>query len=171
MRFACQRCRHDCAAHNRFRKIIRRSIVGYFAPVIAACRLFGKPTWDYGRQLRVVYRYAFWKLGCCLTDVSAALAAGASKNGSAIKKWQRHSFAISKKWQCHSFARGRSEIRISSCVAKKELKLVADSQLFVDFGGARVYVIGAGLLAEDAKQRKGRFRKIIRRSIAATLRP
>lgn len=40
----------------------------------------------------------------------------------------------------------------------KELKLVADNQLFGDFGGARVYVIGAGLLAEDAKQKKGVYR-------------
>lgn len=39
---------------------------------------------------------------------------------------------------------------------EKELKLVADNQLFGDFGGARVYVIGAGLLAEDAK--KGVYR-------------
>lgn len=41
---------------------------------------------------------------------------------------------------------------------KKELKLVADNQLFGDFGGARVYVIGAGLLAEDAKHPKGVYR-------------
>jgi hypothetical protein len=44
--------------------------------------------------------------------------------------------------------------------SEKELKLVADNQLFGDFGGARVYVIGAGLLAEDAKQRKGIYRPI-----------
>lgn len=47
------------APHNRFRKIIRCSIVGYFAPVIAVCRLFRKPSWDYTHQLRVVYRYTF----------------------------------------------------------------------------------------------------------------
>lgn len=41
---------------------------------------------------------------------------------------------------------------------KKELKLVADNQLFGDFGGAKVYVIGAGLLAEDAKHPKGVYR-------------
>lgn len=40
----------------------------------------------------------------------------------------------------------------------KELKLVADNQLYGDFGGARVYVIGAGLLAEDAKQPRGIYR-------------
>jgi hypothetical protein len=32
----------------------------------------------------------------------------------------------------------------------KELKLVADNDLFGDFGGAQVYVVGAGLLAPDA---------------------
>lgn len=42
--------------------------------------------------------------------------------------------------------------------ADKELKLVADNQLYGDFGGARVYVIGAGLLAEDAKHPKGIYR-------------
>lgn len=41
---------------------------------------------------------------------------------------------------------------------EKEFKLVADSQLFGDFGGARVFVIGAGLLAEDAKHTKGVYR-------------
>lgn len=41
---------------------------------------------------------------------------------------------------------------------EKELKLVADNQLFGDFGGARVYVIGAGLLAEDARHPKGVYR-------------
>ncbi|MCB5188029.1 hypothetical protein LG200_08435 [Methylobacillus caricis] len=34
---------------------------------------------------------------------------------------------------------------------EKELALVEKNQLFGDFAGARVYVIGAGLLAEDAK--------------------
>ena len=41
---------------------------------------------------------------------------------------------------------------------EKELKLVADNQLFGDFGGARVYVIGVGLLVEDAKHPKGVYR-------------
>lgn len=41
---------------------------------------------------------------------------------------------------------------------EKELKLVANNQLFGDFGGAKVYVIGAGLLAEDSKHQKGVYR-------------
>lgn len=41
---------------------------------------------------------------------------------------------------------------------EKELKLVADNQLFGDFGGARVFVIGAGLLVEDARHPKGVYR-------------
>ena len=40
----------------------------------------------------------------------------------------------------------------------KELKLAIDNQMLGDFGGAKVYVIGAGLLAEDAKQAKGVYR-------------
>ncbi|MEN9480584.1 MAG: hypothetical protein RLZZ298_1979 [Pseudomonadota bacterium] len=43
-------------------------------------------------------------------------------------------------------------------IPEKEIKLVADNQLFGDFGGARIYVIGAGLLAEDAKRSKGIYR-------------
>jgi hypothetical protein len=35
-----------------------------------------------------------------------------------------------------------------------ELKKVADSSLFGDFGGARVYVLGAGILTEDADKSK-----------------
>lgn len=34
----------------------------------------------------------------------------------------------------------------------KELKLAADNDLFGDFGGAQVYIIGAGLLADDARK-------------------
>jgi hypothetical protein len=41
---------------------------------------------------------------------------------------------------------------------EKELKLVSDNQLFGDFGGARVYVLGAGMLAEDAKHPGGVYR-------------
>lgn len=38
--------------------------------------------------------------------------------------------------------------------AAKEMKLVEENQLLGDFSGARVYVIGAGILADDAKQTK-----------------
>jgi hypothetical protein len=41
---------------------------------------------------------------------------------------------------------------------EKELMQVADNQLFGDFGGARVYVIGAGLLPEEANHIKGAYR-------------
>lgn len=41
---------------------------------------------------------------------------------------------------------------------EKELKLVQDNKLFADFSGARIYVLGAGLLAEDAKRSKGVYR-------------
>ncbi|WP_426195924.1 hypothetical protein [Massilia sp. DWR3-1-1] len=34
----------------------------------------------------------------------------------------------------------------------REIKLAADNDLFGDFGGARIYVIGAGLLSDDAKK-------------------
>lgn len=36
----------------------------------------------------------------------------------------------------------------------KEMKLVADNDLLADFGGAKVYVIGAGLLSQDANKAK-----------------
>jgi hypothetical protein len=42
-------------------KDFRRIYVGYFAPVIAVSRLVKKRSWNYPRQLRVVYRYAFWE--------------------------------------------------------------------------------------------------------------
>lgn len=41
---------------------------------------------------------------------------------------------------------------------EKELKLVADNQMFGDFGGAKVYVIGAGLLNENVNKAKGVYR-------------
>jgi hypothetical protein len=44
-------------------KFIHRSYAGYFAPVIAAWRLIRKHNWHYLHQLRVVYRYAFWRGG------------------------------------------------------------------------------------------------------------
>lgn len=37
---------------------------------------------------------------------------------------------------------------------EKEMKLVEENQLFGDFGGARLYVIGAGILPEDVKSTK-----------------
>jgi hypothetical protein len=47
--------------------------------------------------------------------------------------------------------RGRSVRKIDPA---REMKLVEENQLLTDFGGARFYVIGAGLLAEDAKKTK-----------------
>jgi hypothetical protein len=47
---------------------------------------------------------------------------------------------------------------VRQVVVEKELKLATDNQMLGDFGGAKVYVIGAGLLAEDAKQTKGIYR-------------
>ena len=41
---------------------------------------------------------------------------------------------------------------------EEELKLVEKNGGFGDFGDAKIYVIGAGLLAEDAKQAKGVYR-------------
>jgi len=46
---------------------------------------------------------------------------------------------------------GRS---VRNVVAAKELRAVEDNHLLADFGGARVYVIGAGLLADDAAHSK-----------------
>lgn len=41
---------------------------------------------------------------------------------------------------------------------EKELDLVENNQMLGDFGGARVYVIGAGLLAEDSMHQKSVYR-------------
>ena len=51
-----------------------------------------------------------------------------------------------------------SKNKVRQINPEKELKLAADNQMFGDFGGAKVYVIGAGLLTEDAKQSKGSYR-------------
>jgi hypothetical protein len=48
-------------SRNKTGQFILKSIVGYFAPVIALCRLRKKRSWNYARQLRVEYRYTFRK--------------------------------------------------------------------------------------------------------------
>lgn len=40
----------------------------------------------------------------------------------------------------------------------REMKLAIDNQLLADFAGARLYVLGAGLLGEDAKKNKAAYR-------------
>lgn len=55
-----------------------------------------------------------------------------------------------------SFYQNQSVRRINP---EKELQLVADNKMFGDFGGARVFVIGAGLLSEDARSKKGIYRE------------
>jgi len=42
---------------------------------------------------------------------------------------------------------------------EKELQLVAENKMFGDFGGARVFVLGAGLLSEDARTKKSIYRE------------
>ena len=41
---------------------------------------------------------------------------------------------------------------------EKELTLVAKHDLFADFSGARVYVLGTGLIPEDTKANKNQYR-------------
>ena len=40
----------------------------------------------------------------------------------------------------------------------KEMKLATDNNLIADFGGSRVYVLGAGLLSDDGKNKKAAYR-------------
>lgn len=47
---------------------------------------------------------------------------------------------------------------VRQIASDKELELVRKNDLFGNFGGAEVYVIGAGLLTEDAKTSKGVYR-------------
>jgi hypothetical protein len=46
---------------NRVRFFINRSGIGYFAPLIALIRLIKKRRLNYLHQMKVVYRYAYWK--------------------------------------------------------------------------------------------------------------
>ena len=39
------------------RQFIRRDVIGFFAPAIALCRSANKRSWNYVRQMRVIYRY------------------------------------------------------------------------------------------------------------------
>lgn len=41
---------------------------------------------------------------------------------------------------------------------EKEMKLVMDNQLVADFSGARLYILGAGLLSDDAIKNKASYR-------------
>ena len=41
---------------TKLQLLVLRALVGYFAPLIAACRLRKKHRWNYFRQLREVYR-------------------------------------------------------------------------------------------------------------------
>jgi hypothetical protein len=49
------------ASFRKTYQFVKRSVVGYFAPVIALRRLFKRKTLNFLHQMRVVYRYAFWK--------------------------------------------------------------------------------------------------------------
>ena len=54
-----------------------------------------------------------------------------------------------------SFYAGQSVRRIDP---ERELKTASDSQLLGNFGGARIYVLGAGLLSDDARKNKSAYR-------------
>ena len=49
------------ALNSKTSQFMKRSAVGYFAPVIAVRRLFKRKSLNFTHQMRVVYRYAFWK--------------------------------------------------------------------------------------------------------------
>lgn len=46
---------------KNIRRFIWRSMVGYFAPLIALIRMFRKRRWNFLWQMRVMYRYISWK--------------------------------------------------------------------------------------------------------------
>jgi hypothetical protein len=46
---------------RRWRRFANRSGIGFFAPLVAGGRMIRKRRMDFLRQMRVVYRYAFWK--------------------------------------------------------------------------------------------------------------
>lgn len=54
-----------------------------------------------------------------------------------------------------SFYASQSVRRIDS---EREIKLATDNQLIGNFGDARIYVLGAGLLSDDAKKSKAAYR-------------
>lgn len=43
-------------------EFIKRNFVGYFAPLLAFVRLIKKRRVNYIQEMRVLYRYAFWKM-------------------------------------------------------------------------------------------------------------
>jgi hypothetical protein len=48
---------------------------------------------------------------------------------------------------------------VRKIVSEHEIKLVETNKFFGDFGGARVYVMGAGLIEEDARNKNGSYRE------------
>lgn len=46
---------------GRLRRFANRSGIGFFAPIVVTCRMIRKRRTDFLQQMRVVYRYAFWK--------------------------------------------------------------------------------------------------------------
>ncbi len=51
----------DVMTRSKFRKYVRREAVGYFAPLIAVCRMIKKRRWNFIHEMRVIYRYVFGK--------------------------------------------------------------------------------------------------------------
>lgn len=46
---------------GKIRRFINRSGIGYFAPLVAGFRMIRKRRSNLMHQMRVVYRYAFWR--------------------------------------------------------------------------------------------------------------
>jgi len=46
---------------KKLRRFANRSGIGFFAPLVALCRLFKKRRLNYLRHMKVIYRYTFGK--------------------------------------------------------------------------------------------------------------
>lgn len=87
------------------------------------------------------------------SDVMASLKSMSSrvKNSTASRKIVLIASDMLENSSVSSFYENKG-MSVKNIDGARELKLAADNDLFGDFGGARIYVIGTGLLADDAKK-------------------
>lgn len=87
------------------------------------------------------------------SDVMAALKSmsGRVKNSSASRKTVLIASDMLENSSVSSFYDGKGT-SVKNIDPAKEIKLAGENDLFGDFGGAKIYVIGAGLLGDDAKK-------------------
>lgn len=143
----------DHAMPDALRSDVSKPVLGKFDQCMT--RQMGLASQVVGGALRSAFEGSSGEIA--KSDVLASLKDIAGKVRQS-KATERVVFLVSDMLENSSVSSFYANQAVRKIDPSKEMKLAIDNNLIADFGGARVYVLGAGLLSEDPNKKKVSYR-------------